>query len=848
MGRHVLLKDKKNKIKVFFQGRNASSSQLVAWIYYVIPLLVAVFVFFASNYHWLRAPDNFIFDTLLPVKKVTPAEDIVIVEIDQQSIDTFGRWPWPRSIHSELIDQLTQADVVFFDVIFAEKNIQDPQGDKKLVNSVKNHGRVVLPIHMELLRNKGQLIEVPPMQSLYYVAAGLGHVHVNCDDKGICRSFFLRQGVGEAYWPHVSVELLNVLGQSSLHTEESQQNFLAQTETVSEADDVATDKKQESLNANSFMLLHRKAERFFPFLRASDAYVNISYEDVVRGVYPLDFFEGKVVFVGATAIGLGDYLATSQGLFPGVVLNAIAFDGMRQDKLIREEHSVFLAFLSALFTFLVALILGRLSPFRFIVSVLLVNVFLFLFSYLALNVFNVWLMISPIIIGLLVYYPIWNWFKLQMALTFLKRSLYAFENDTSRRDIAPIFSSNFSGSMDAVISEDSVEIVTNTIARLEFAIKQAEFSQRVVSQSLANLQDAVVILDTEARPVLANDLARHWFDCNLNSMLGKHDRSFVSFFEDKNAELMESAIQRVVDGGTIESFSFQMLHKSGAIRYVLANINKIELFDTSESGAITKAGKNFIISVFTDVTAIKMAEQSKLDTLNFLSHDLRSPMVSVLAVIDMHQHKQKQQTELLSGRAADVENEEVFERIRGYVKKNLYYSESLLQLSRAEALAVESFGLIDLQAVIDNALYQVAAIAEKRSIPIHIEHCDCDMWVHGNTDLLERSFVNLLSNAIKYSHDHGDVWFSICVKDNNVEVLIKDSGVGMREEFLQKIFSRFSRSGDDPSKRGIGLGLFFVKTVLEKHCGSIHVTSCLGEGSSFLVVLPCVNMDADDAV
>lgn len=826
MGRHVLLNDKKSKIKKFFQKKHTSSSQLVAWIYYVIPLFVALFVFFASNYHWLRSSDNFIFDVLLPIKKILPAEDIVIIEIDQQSIDSFGRWPWSRAIHSELIDKLTQADVVFFDVIFAEKNIEDLQGDKKLVNSVKKHGRIVLPIHMELLRNRGQLIEVPPMQSLYYAAAGLGHVHVNCDNKGICRSFFLKQGVGEAYWPHVSVELLNVLGEH----------------VPLETDGLAIDNKHESSNSNSFMLLHREQERFFPFLRLADAYVNISYQDVIHGVYPLDFFNGKKVFVGATAVGLGDYLATSQGLFSGVVLNAIAFDGLRQNKLIREEHSVFLAFVSALFTFLVALILGRLSPFRFILAVLLVNAFLFFFSYVILNLFNVWLIISPIIIGLLVYYPVWNWFKLQMALTFLKRSLHKFESDTSRSDTAPIFSSNFSDSTDVVISEDSVEVVTNTIARLESAIKQAEFSQHVVSQSLANLQDAVVILDGEMRPVLANDLARNWFDCDLNTMLGKHNRSFVSFFDDKNAELIESAIKRVVDGGTIESFSFQMAHKSNAIRYVLANINKIELFDTLESGAITKASRNFIISVFTDVTAIKMAEQSKLDTLNFLSHDLRSPMVSVLAVIDMHQHKQ--QANLLPESASGVENEEVFERIRGYVKKNLYYSESLLQLSRAEALAVESFGLIDLQAVIDNALYQVAAIAEKRSISIDIKHCDNDVWVHGNTDLLERSFVNLLSNAIKYSHDHGNVWFSICVKNKNFEVLIKDSGVGMREEFLKKIFSRFARSGDDPSKQGIGLGLFFVKTVIEKHRGNIYVTSCLGEGSSFLITLPCVNMAA----
>lgn len=836
----------------------ASSPLLNRWMYYFIPVCVSILVTFSSVLDWFSSADNFIYDNLLLLKKHQQSSDIVIIGIDQQSIDEFGRWPWPRTLHGELIDRLITADVVFFDVIFAEENHLDTEGDHQLIRSVENHGRVVLPIHMELLRHKGQAIEVPPMPGLYQVAAGVGHVHVACDEKGICRSFYLKEGVAEAYWPHAALAILNTLPPAQ------RADVLTPIDSMPFVVDEPLTKTAQEDNV-SFMSIHRSFEVFFPFFNASDRYQKISFIDVLSGIYPENFFSGKVVFIGATAMGLGDYFSTPHGLISGVALNAIAFDALKNNELIYHETSVWLAVASGAVTFLIALLLGVFSPFYFVVAVVFVLLSLLMLSFLLLNYFNVWVSVAPILLGLIVYYPLWNFFKLHVALTFLKRSLNDFEHGSVDTGFVPVFTSSFHYSKQGLMHGDSVEVVSKTILRLKRAIEQAEFSRQLVSKSLSSLQDAVVILDANLDLVLSNDLARTWFvGLSYNDSLSDdqatngHESSysmgnhFVDCFHGENHSIMARSIEDVSGGATVEAFSLVLNKDSVSPRYVLVNINKIELAEAYLPHVREGVDKAFVICVFTDVTAIKAAEQSKLDTLNFLSHDLRSPMVSVLALIDRYLHLQKNQQQKSMGLSNDdlvvTDVSDVFLDIRRYVKKNLSYSESLLQLSRAESLVVDTFGLIDFHAIMDNALYQVSAIAEKRAVTIAFASVEDDIWLYGNTDLVERALVNLLSNAIKYSHDGGHVSCAIQLAEGYVEICISDSGVGMSEAFLTKIFSRFARSGDDPNKQGIGLGLFFVKTVMDKHKGSVEVESHLGKGSCFTVRFPCAQMDELDSI
>ena len=117
---------------------------------------------------------------------------------------------------------------------------------------------------------------------------------------------------------------------------------------------------------------------------------------------------------------------------------------------------------------------------------------------------------------------------------------------------------------------------------------------------------------------------------------------------------------------------------------------------------------------------------------------------------------------------------------------------------------------------------------------------DEPVWIEGNGELLERALVNLLGNAIKYSNENTEVTMSVAVMANRVTINVRDQGFGIPEEELRHIFDPFFRSAEPKlaQNRGAGLGLRFVKTVVERHNGEVFVNSVWGAGTTFQLRLP----------
>jgi diguanylate cyclase (GGDEF)-like protein/PAS domain S-box-containing protein len=147
--------------------------------------------------------DLTVFDRLAPHLVASGSEPIVVVEIDQHSLERLGRWPWQRQVHAELIDRLATAGprVIGYDVLFAERDDDDPFGDAALEAAVARAGNVVLPIIAEPPEHGLPPLEILPFGELPTRAAALGHGHLEVDPDGRLRRLHLRAGVGDAYWP-----------------------------------------------------------------------------------------------------------------------------------------------------------------------------------------------------------------------------------------------------------------------------------------------------------------------------------------------------------------------------------------------------------------------------------------------------------------------------------------------------------------------------------------------------------------------------------------------------------------------------------------------------------------------
>jgi signal transduction histidine kinase len=113
---------------------------------------------------------------------------------------------------------------------------------------------------------------------------------------------------------------------------------------------------------------------------------------------------------------------------------------------------------------------------------------------------------------------------------------------------------------------------------------------------------------------------------------------------------------------------------------------------------------------------------------------------------------------------------------------------------------------------------------------------------HGDRDLMERVVVNLVGNAVKFTPDGGTVAVDLAVEDEFATLSVSDTGIGIPEAEQPKLFTRFFRSelAQKQAIQGSGLGLSIARGIVEKHGGSVAVSSVVGEGTTFRVKLPVV--------
>ena len=244
---------------------------------------------------------------------------------------------------------------------------------------------------------------------------------------------------------------------------------------------------------------------------------------------------------------------------------------------------------------------------------------------------------------------------------------------------------------------------------------------------------------------------------------------------------------------------------------------------------------NVIINL-SDISQLKSVERARNETLSFLSHDLRSPLVSILALL-----------ELAKNRESSEEIRILHKRIEDYTQLTINLAEQFIQLARVESDASIKFDTIDLVSIAINAHEQTWVQAQSRNIRM-LRHIAIDhAWVHGDSNLLERAVTNLLNNAIKYSAEDSSVSMNIFCKNGHVWCCIEDEGYGIPDHELPTLFERFRRahlnSGVD--QHGIGLGLALVKATAERHGGYVEVQSEEGKGSRFCLVLPETDLNAE---
>jgi signal transduction histidine kinase len=241
------------------------------------------------------------------------------------------------------------------------------------------------------------------------------------------------------------------------------------------------------------------------------------------------------------------------------------------------------------------------------------------------------------------------------------------------------------------------------------------------------------------------------------------------------------------------------------------------------------------VTVLHDVTSFKELDQMKSDFVNLVSHELRSPLSSIIM-----QHKV-----LLDGLAGDLSDKqrEMLRRAHDKMQGLLHLINDLLDLAKIESghRQLEQVPL-HLGELLNDVLELQRARAESQGVVLGLWVAEDLPAILADRRGLEEVFTNLIANAITYSPDGGQVTVRAVLRGDYGEVLVSDEGIGIEEEEIPKIFDKFYRVKHPKTRQiiGSGLGLTIVKSIVEAHRGTIAVESRPGRGSTFRVRLPLV--------
>jgi signal transduction histidine kinase len=228
------------------------------------------------------------------------------------------------------------------------------------------------------------------------------------------------------------------------------------------------------------------------------------------------------------------------------------------------------------------------------------------------------------------------------------------------------------------------------------------------------------------------------------------------------------------------------------------------------------------------------ANNAKSEFVSLVAHELKVPMTSIRGYASMIE---------MTGNVG--ERERGFVRIiENNVDRMRVMVEDLNDISRIESghLNVD-IEVVELDNVLQQAKEGVMTQIQERGHTL-IENIDNNLpAVYGNASRLIQVLVNLLSNAYKYTPNNGEITFSVRREDDKVWFSVKDNGIGMTEDQVRRLGTKFFRADHEhvQQQSGTGLGFAITRNLIELMGSDLHITSALGKGSEFSFALPLAN-------
>jgi PAS domain S-box-containing protein len=374
----------------------------------------------------------------------------------------------------------------------------------------------------------------------------------------------------------------------------------------------------------------------------------------------------------------------------------------------------------------------------------------------------------------------------------------------------------------AINNAELYNLIRQQAERLGSMLKTQQVEAAKSQAVLEGVADGVMVADAEGRVILFNAAAERILDLPRERALGQMTREMLGLYGGQ-ADWVKTVAKWAEDPeayATEEYLAAQLDIEDRVVSVHLAPVLMTDEFLGT-------------VSVFRDITVEVESARAKVEFVSMVSHELRTPMTSIKGYADL----------LLMGAAGVLADEQrkFLSVIKSNVDRLTTLVNDLLDISRMESGRMTlSLELIRLADVTNQVIMAMATRTREKGLGLRSDIPPDLPEVQADSDRVIQILTNLVANACQYTPTGGEIVVSACVRDDEMRVSVRDTGIGIAPEDRENIFTRFFRV-DHPlvhETTGTGLGLDIVKSLVEMHGGRVEVESKVGVGSTFTFTLP----------
>lgn len=542
-------------------------------------------------------------------------------------------------------------------------------------------------------------------------------------------------------------------------------------------------------------LSDKDSYRRLHFVHPLESGPTVSLADVLSGLVPLEFFKDRYVLIGATAPSLGDHFPTlysgdHQTGTPGVMLHANLLGNLLNDELVRALPVWIQTAFSCLVLLLAMIAVLVLSPLAELVVNLTIACCTLALSFLLLIGAHRWFDPSLCVIAIALVKPAWVWRRNEMIVSYMgARAATLEKNQRPRRKLG------FGLRLRHFASDTLLQYSRMLDNAIDMVSNRLTFLQRLVAQ----VPVAMLVADAQGSILLANPGMTQVFSAELVGQ-GKALQGLLIHLGlpfEKLEGLAERDQLVSAENGT-----------SGVSHYIL------------RMAPIDEGGDSplWVLSL-TDVTEMRQFQTQREQTLQLLSHDMRTPVASIMAL-----SRQSQTPDTSSSASDDIHRHA--RTLLDMMDDFIYSIQSQLpRYRRREALMDE---------LVNEAIHQVKDLAQSRQMALCLEQDEEPIFVLTEQRLFIRVLANVLVNAVRYGQMGTPIRVVIVRDDDDAHPRVRC-----------RISNTVGQEGAAPmpeTGKSFGLGLTFVKTVMHKHEGEfqMHIPAVAGDMAWVELTLPVV--------